>query len=124
MTLKVEIDNDSLTDAIGHSVAKSLEKGIESFQVKSQVSEAVEKAVVDSDMAQKIYNEIKKRLDEEAEVLVREAVDEIMPGFKIAFSRAFKGSLVAMVYGLRNGKPSYMGTEDVRRWKETEEELS
>jgi hypothetical protein len=116
----INIDQKVIADAVASVVQKGLADGVGSWEVQHTINDVVKESVTAADIPSLLRDELQERLTAEAEPIVKEVVDSIIPNLRAAFKASIQTALVPMMYGLLNGKPSYMGEEDKKKWKEAE----
>jgi hypothetical protein len=121
--MELKIEDAALVAAVGQTMRAGLEAGVGAWEVKSEVTKRVTEAIMAARLPELLHAELSRRLDAEAAELVRGVVEEVLPHFRTAFLASMRGALVAMVAGLRRGKPSYMGTEEGAAWAAAEREV-
>lgn len=122
--MEIKIDNNMFTDTIAAMLKESISAGMQSWSIKSQVEKATVEAVLEAEIPQLIKCELDHQLAEIAPDFVAQICREIIPQIRAAFGQAFRGALTAMVYGLYNGKPSYMSEQDQKKWDEVKKNLN
>ena len=121
--MNIEISQELLKRAISEVVAGAIEHGVASYEIKSKIADCAKEAVEAVQLPALVHGELVRRLDREAAEIARQVAEEVIPALRVVFATAFRSALVAMVYGLRSGKPSYMSEQEQQRWAEISREL-
>ena len=121
--MEIQISGQAIAEAVAAVVRDGLTAGVRSWEVTSGISDAVQRAILEAHLPELLHAQLQVAVSEQAGPIVQAVVAEILPALTIAFREAFRGSLIAMVYGLQQGRPHYLGTEEMARWREIEASL-
>jgi hypothetical protein len=116
--MEVKLNQEEINAAINEAVSGAVKQGLDAFEFKHEVSAAVSAAVGQAQIPRLIGEELERRLRNQTEEIVSAVADEVMPAVRTAFAGCFKSAMTAMVYGLMQGKPSYMGEPELKLWDE------
>jgi len=123
MDIQIPISEETLKQGITEVVGEAISRGISSYEIRQRITEIVKQQVEAAQLPALLHEELAQRLHAQAGDIVRQVADEVIPALRVAFAQAFRSALVAMVYGLHQGRPAYMSEDERRRWCEIRQEL-
>ena len=121
--MNIVIEQDVLAQAIAQIAGEGIKKGLSHWEIQDKIGQAAKDAVTEAKLPELLHAELSAQLAAQADPILKGIVAEILPAIREAFRQAFRSALIAMVFGLRRGKPSYMNEADEREWQRIKEEL-
>ena len=122
--MKVEIDQKVIQDAVVELATAGITSVGQDWELKKAMQEAAMESIKDANLPAMLNTALKDALDGASQEILESVMEETIPALKVAFKNSLKASLIAMIYGAEEGKPSYMGKDEEARWKHISESLN
>ena len=118
--MNIELNSDQIINAVALAVAKGLQTGAEDWSVQQAIADSVRESLQAHDLAGAFRRALDNALDREIAPLVEAVVALAIPGLREALATQVRAMTAAMIYGIWQGRPSYMSDGDAQRWAQAE----